>query len=59
MTKKFCIISGIIALAALAAAAVAYFLIGKTNLLDKWDLDFDDPDDDDDYGFIGFDDEDK
>lgn len=57
MTKKICIIAGIITIAAMAAAAVAYFLVGKTNLLDKWDLDFDDFDEDD-YGFIGFDDED-
>ncbi|MCM1164811.1 MAG: hypothetical protein NC299_01755 [Lachnospiraceae bacterium] len=42
MTKKICIISGIIAIAAMAAAAVAYFLLGKTELLDKWDLDIDD-----------------
>lgn len=55
MAKKICIIAGIIAIAAMAAAAVAYFLIGKTNLLDQWDFDFDD---EDDYGFIGFDDED-
>lgn len=52
MAKKIVLISGIIAIAAMAAAAVAYFLIGKTNLLDKWNLDLDD---DDDYGFIGFD----
>ena len=39
MTKKFVIIAGIIALAALAAAGVAFFLIGKTNLFDKWKLD--------------------
>lgn len=42
MTKKVVIISGIIAIAALAAAAVAYFLLGKTELLDKWELDIDD-----------------
>lgn len=48
MTKKFVIISGIIAIAALAAAAVAYFLVGKTNLLDKWELDFNDDEFDDD-----------
>jgi len=42
MTKKIVIISGIIASAAMAAAAVAYFLLGKTELLDKWDLDIDD-----------------
>ena len=44
MTKKIVIISGIIAIAAMAAAAVAYFLLGKTELLDKWDLDIDDDD---------------
>lgn len=42
MTKKIVIISGIIAIAAMAAAAVAYFLLGKTELLDKWDLDIED-----------------
>lgn len=42
MTKKIVIISGIIAIAAMAAAAVAYFLLGKTEMLDKWDLDIDD-----------------
>lgn len=42
MTKKIVIISGIIAIAAMAAAAVAYFLLGKTDLFDKWDLDIDD-----------------
>lgn len=42
MTKKIVIISGIIAIAAMAAAAVAYFLLGKTELLDNWDLDIDD-----------------
>ncbi len=47
MTKKLVIISGIIALAALAAAAVAYILVGKTNLLDKWALDDFDEDFDD------------
>lgn len=57
MAKKICIIAGIIAVAAMAAAAVAFFLIEKTNLLDKWDLDFDD-EFDDDYSFLGFDDED-
>ena len=44
MTKKIVIISGIIALAALAAAGVAYFLMNKTNLIkdcDEW-LDDDD-----------------
>lgn len=42
MTKKVVIISGIIALAAVAAAVVAYFLLGKTNVFDKWNLDIDD-----------------
>ena len=42
MTKKIVIISGIIAIAAMAAAAVAYYLLGKTDLFDKWDLDIDD-----------------
>lgn len=42
MTKKIVLISGIIAIAAMAAAAVAYFLLGKTELFDKWDLDIDD-----------------
>ncbi len=42
MTKKIVIISGIIAIAAMAAAAVAYFLLGKTELLAKCDLDIDD-----------------
>lgn len=42
MTKKVVIISGIIALAAIAAAAVAYFLLGKTDVFDKWNLDIDD-----------------
>lgn len=42
MTKKVVIISGIIALAAVAAAAVAYFLLGKTDVFDKWNLDIDD-----------------
>lgn len=42
MTKKVVIISGIIALAAVAAAAVAYFLLGKTDIFDKWKLDIDD-----------------
>jgi hypothetical protein len=41
MTKKLVIISGIIAIAALAAAAVAYFLTQKTDLI----TDFDDLDD--------------
>lgn len=44
MGKKFALISGIIAIAAMAAAAVAYFLVGRTNLLDNWELDFEDDD---------------
>lgn len=43
MTKKFVIIAGIITLAAAAAAAVACFLIKKTDLADG-DI-FDDYDD--------------
>ena len=35
MTKKFVIIAGIVTIAALAAAAVAYFLTKKTNLIDE------------------------
>ena len=58
MAKKICIIAGIITVAAMAAAAVAFFLIEKTNLLDKWDLDFEDEFDDDDYSFLGLGDED-
>ena len=42
MTKKLVMISGIITIAAMSAAAVAYFLVGKTNLLDKWELDLED-----------------
>lgn len=34
MTKTICIIAGIISLAALAAAAVAFFLLKKTDLAD-------------------------
>ena len=45
MGKKLALISGIIAIAAMAAAAVAYFLVGRTNLLDNWELDFEDDDD--------------
>lgn len=40
MTKKTVIIAGIITLAALAAAAVAFFLTKKTKVLDdldEWD----------------------
>ncbi|MDE7229940.1 MAG: hypothetical protein K2N56_05615 [Oscillospiraceae bacterium] len=44
MAKKLVLISGIITIAAMAAAAVAYFLVGKTNLFDKWELDIDDDD---------------
>lgn len=42
MSKKFVIISGIIALAALAAAAVAYFLLNKTDVIESLELDDDD-----------------
>ena len=42
MTKKLVIISGIIVLASLAAAAVAYFLANKPNLIDDCSEDFDD-----------------
>ena len=42
MTKRFVLISGIITIAAMVAGAVALFLVGKTNLLDKWELDLDD-----------------
>lgn len=42
MSKKFVIISGIIALAALAAAAVAFFLLNKTDVIESLDLDDDD-----------------
>lgn len=52
MSKTTCIIAGIIAIAALAAAAVAIFLIEKTNVLDKWDLDLED-EFDDDYFSLG------
>ena len=44
MTKKLVIISGIIALAALAAAAVAYFLTSRTEIMDELSDDFDDDD---------------
>ena len=44
MIKKLILIAGIITTAAMAAATVAYFLIGKTNLLDKWELDLEDDD---------------
>ncbi len=39
MTKRFVIIAGIVALAALAAAAVAYFLTQKTELIEDFDDD--------------------
>ena len=39
--KKICIISGILVLAAAVAAAVACFLLHKTDLIDD-ELDFDD-----------------
>lgn len=42
MSKKFVIIAGIIALAALAAAAVAFFLLHKTDVLDELDIDDED-----------------
>lgn len=44
MTKKLVIISGIIVLASLAAAAVAYFLANKTNLIEGCCEDIDDDD---------------
>ena len=43
MSKKLVIISGIITLAALAAACVAFFLLRKTEVIEC--LDFDDEDD--------------
>ena len=56
MTKKFVLISGIIALAALAAGLVAYFLLKNPAvsecLEDEFDLDdFDTIDDEDVYTF--------
>ena len=45
MAKKFVLISGIITIAAAVAAVVAYLLVGKTNLLDKWELDLEDDED--------------
>lgn len=42
MSKKLVIISGIITLAALAAAAVAYFLLGKSDVIESLDIDEDD-----------------
>lgn len=41
MSKKLIIISGIITLAALAAAAVAYFLLGKTDVMESLDIEDD------------------
>ena len=41
MSKKLVIISGIITLAALAAAAVAYFLLHKVDVVDSLDIDDD------------------
>ena len=42
MSKKLVIISGIITLAALAAAAVAFFLLRKTDVMESLDIDEDD-----------------
>lgn len=42
MSKKFIIIAGIVALAALAAAAVAFFLLRKGDILEDLDLDDED-----------------
>lgn len=42
MSKKFIIIAGIVALAALAAAAVAFFLLRKSDVLEDLDLDDED-----------------
>lgn len=41
MSKKLIIITGIITLAALAAAAVAYFLLGKRDIMESLDIDDD------------------
>lgn len=41
MSKKLVIISGIITLAALAAAAVAFFLLRKPNVIDALDIEDD------------------
>lgn len=41
MSKKFVIIAGIISLAALAAAAVAYFLLGKSDVFESLDIEDD------------------
>lgn len=42
MSKKFIIITGIVALAALAAAAVAFILLRKKDILEDLDLDDED-----------------
>lgn len=42
MTKKLVIIAGIITIAALAAAAVAYFLTRKTDIMGELDFEEDD-----------------
>ena len=42
MSKKLVIISGIITLAALAAAAVAFLLLRKTDVMESLDIDEDD-----------------
>lgn len=42
MSKKLVIISGIITLAALAAAAVAYLLLGKRGVMESLDIDDED-----------------
>lgn len=44
MSKKFLIISGIITLAALAAACVAFFLLRKSDVIEALDLDIDEDD---------------
>ncbi len=41
MSKKLVIISGIITLAALAAAAVAYFLLNKSDVINSLDIEDD------------------
>lgn len=42
MTKRLVIISGIVSIAAFAAAAVAYFLMNKTGLFNLSGLDTED-----------------
>ena len=42
MSKKLVIISGIITLAALAAAAVAFFLLKRTDLMECLEIDDED-----------------